>query len=140
MKWPALTKLITRLGLFIGILSCSEMSYMSWSLRDAANDCRRDANPPGGPEQSSLARGRAFGRARLPQGHADRSPSAPRGAADLCCQGHHAGDDARGTLAGAAGPRGVGAGWAPARHRSARRHRDAHAVFRPRLAEARAAP
>src|ERR1700756_5858484 len=99
MKWPALTKLMTRLGLFMRILSCSEMGYMSSGLRDAANDCRRNANPPEGPGQPPLDRGRAPGRARLSQGPAARSAHAPRGAAGLCREGHHAGDDAQGPLA-----------------------------------------
>ena len=46
----------------------------------------------------------------LPEGRPARHPYAPRGATGLCGQGHHAGDDAEGPLAGAARPRGLGAG------------------------------
>ena len=67
---------------------------------------------------------------RCPARHAYAS----RGAAGVRDKRHHAGHHAQRTLAGAAGPRGLGAGAAGAFHRRARRHRNANAVFRSRLA------
>ena len=76
---------------------------------------------------------------RLQEGLPDRHPHAPRGAAGLCGQRHDAGDDAERPLAGAAGPRGLGACAVGTCDRRARRYRDADALFRTRLAAARSA-
>src|SRR5580692_2015082 len=126
MKWAALTKPITRAGLFMVVSSDFTVVWAEFSggriprqprigyrvspLRDVANEYRRNANRSHRGHPAPGRRWRAPGGAALSKRRPARHPHAPRGATGLCRARHHAGHDAERALAGATRPRGVGAG------------------------------